>query len=112
MFKNYLTYTFVLNFQLGCRNRELPPLAKERLLLSADQTVLAMLKSIHAPDPQDELRYLVAALLSVRDCKDCLRDSAAWTNELRTLYEVVHGRLEKLVEVGADKQGGQLRMLG
>lgn len=114
MFKNYLTYSFVQNFQLACRELELPPRAQERLLRSADQMVHGMLRSIHATDPKDEVRFLVAALLSIRDCRATLEEAGAFPpgGHLRGRYDVAHGRLEKLCLAAAKAEGGQLRMLG
>lgn len=113
MFKNYLTYSFAQNFLLSCRSLEIDPVKKERLLRSADSMLLHFTRFMHAVDGKDEMRFLFVTITCLRDCKETLDEwGAPWPDPLRTQFEYVHGRLEKMCLDASAAEGGQFRMLG
>ena len=113
MFKNYLSYSLALSFHRTCCSTDLPPKQKERLLRSSETLIHHFALAVHTKDRKEESRYLAVSLISLRDCLESMDEFALPTqHELRSQYATLHGRLEQLVEKAADKEGGQLRMLG
>jgi hypothetical protein len=113
MFKNYLTYQFALSFHQLCLIADLAEApSKNRLLRSAEQMIQSFTRSLHAKKPEDEGRHFFSALLNLRECKEELDSSGLYYGEIRSKYEIIHERLEKLCEKAAKAEGGQYRMLG
>ncbi len=112
MFKNYLTYSFAQNFVLSCRNLEIDPVRKDRLLRSADTMLLHFTRFLHATDPKDEMRYLFVTLTCLRDCEETLSECGPLPTQLLVQYRYTHERLEKMCLEASEAEAGQLRMLG
>lgn len=113
MFKNYLTYQFALSFHQLCLIADIAEApTKNRLLRSAEQMIQSFTKSLHAKKPQEEGRHFFAALLNLRECRDELESTGLFLGEIRSKYQIIHERLEKLCEKAAESEGGQFRMLG
>ena len=112
MFRNFVTFSFAQNFQLSCRNLELPTLKKERLLRSADCMLEHFSKSVQTSDRKVEMAALFVALTCLRDCKEVLDEASDVPEEVRSQFEFLHPRLEQLCLDRADGEKGQLRMFG
>lgn len=113
MFKYYLTYQFAVSFHRSCGQLPLEHVKKERLLRSAETMTHQFASAIRATDPKDQLKFFCVALICVRDCKESLDESGLeLSHSIRSHYEVLHQRLERICEQTSKCEGGQLRMLG
>jgi hypothetical protein len=113
MFKNYLSYSLALGFHRSCCALDLASPRKERLVRSSETLIHHFALAVHTKDSKEESRTLAVALIALRDCLESLDElGVAPQHEVRSQYTTLHGRLEQLVEKAADKEGGQLRMLG
>lgn len=113
MFKNYLSYTLALSFHRACCALDMAPKQKDRVLRSSETVIHHFALAVHTKDQKDEARYLATALIALRDCRESFDEfGLAPQHELRSQFVTLEGRLEQLVLKAADKEGGQLRMLG
>lgn len=113
MFKNYLTYQFALSFHQLCLVSDIVDTnRKSRLLRSAEQMIQSFTKSLHANTPQDEGLHYFSTLMNLRECAESLEEAGLLFGEIRTKYQILHERLEKLCESASASEHGQIRMLG
>ncbi len=110
MFKHYLTYQIAQSFDRLCGAAEMPVPSKDRLLKSSRTMLAQFTRSLHVTDAAERSKALFVALICVRDCKETLDENRVEAFEIRGRWEVLHGRLEKLCEMAADAEKGQLRM--
>jgi len=113
MFKNYLTYNLALSFHRTCLTLEsVPNQTKERLMRSSETMIHHFARAVHSQNSKDEAKYLYVTLTCLRDCKETLEEAKLHPVALFLQYEVLHGRLQQICLKLADKEQGQLRMLG
>lgn len=96
MFRNYLTYQFVLNFDRACSLVELPVARKLELLRCSQNLVRYFAASIEAKDERERSKAIVVALLYLRDCKSVLNEASVELRELAGPYEVLKSKLERM----------------
>jgi hypothetical protein len=101
MFKNYLTYSFVLNFQRSCLLLKLPDeTSKASLLASAEKMAAHFARSLQFKTAPEQAKALCVALLCLRDCGKILRQSGHSVMSERSAwieFEVLETRLEQLL---------------
>ncbi len=114
MFKNYLTYSFIVSFHQLCRALELRASAPQmhRILRSAEQVMVGFEKYLRAPNDLQRGVCLYSAFLNLRECQEELEKMAAWNGDLQIKGTIILARLEQLTLDSAKSEGGQLRMLG
>ena len=96
MFKNYLTYSFVVGFQRGCRAIPVPLPFLDRVTRSTSRMVDQFAKSVEATSTQDELKHVAVTLICLRDTKELLQEAVIWSSELESQFIVLKKRLEQL----------------
>lgn len=112
MFKNYLTYNFVLGFHRACAALELQHSIKERLLRSTETMIDQFAKSVHTTDPKDESRFLCVSMICLQDCRDILIENEIRVPEIDAKYAVLNQRLAQLCLKACEAESGQFRLLG
>jgi hypothetical protein len=96
MFKNYLTYSFVVGFQRGCRALPVPFPFLDAVTRSTSRMVDQFAKSVEATSAQDELKHVAVTLICLRDTKESLQEAGVWSAELESQFIVLKKRLEQL----------------
>jgi hypothetical protein len=99
MFTHYLTYSFAQNFQRECFLLAIPETPKKSLLESADRMVRQLGDAVRetTTDHETRAKALLVSILCLRDCREILERSGGFPAGLRGPYEVLHGRLERLM---------------
>ncbi len=114
MFKNYLTYSFIVSFHQLCRGLELQPSApnSHRILRSSQQMLVGFEKYLRAPTDVERGVCLYSTLMNLRECQEELVERGAWSGDLQIKGTIVMARLEQLAIESARGENGQFRMLG
>ncbi len=113
MFKNYMTYTFAINFQRSCQLLDLPPPGKASLMDSLEKMISCFSRSVQEDDRKAELRHVGAAVFCLRDCHAILSRSNLLKGDIETLYYVVHKRTLGICSSLADQiQSDEMRRFG
>ena len=114
MFKNYLTYSFIVSFHQLCRGLELRASAPQlhRVLRSAEQVMVGFEKYLRASNDVQRGVCLYSSLINLRECRDQLEEMRAWSGDLQIKGTMILARLEQLTLDAAKSEGGQLRMFG
>ena len=136
MFKHFLTHHFAISFERLCSSSELGKIPeREQLLRCSHLMVHHFDLAIRATLPLERAAALFVALTYLRDCGDILERAAIhpesqpepgtvlWPptqdspvspteDSIKSTYDVLVARLERLFWESGGGENGQLRMLG
>lgn len=115
MHRYYLTYQFILKFERELRisaSKKISRSEFQSLSVSCEQLIQQFSLAIREKDETRASKYYFVALVNLKDCQEAIIKSPELWIELRPIYQMLEKRLEKIVEVHCEAEGGQLRMLG